>query len=146
MPGPGPGPAWRVRVAAADDLEWLALHDGHLGHRELAAKVAAGEVLVAESDSGRAGLLRLDHLWSAVPFVALVRVLPEARRRGAGRALVEAARARAREQGAPLLLSSATGGEPDALAWHRAVGFEEWGILPGLNPDGAGEVFFRSTL
>jgi GNAT superfamily N-acetyltransferase len=126
-----------------DDLEWLVLHDGHLGERELGRKIDAGEVLVAESDGERLGLLRLDHLWSSVPFVALLRVLPEARRRGAGRALVEAARALARGRGAPLLLSSATGNEPDALAWHRAVGFEEWGVLPGLNPGGAGEVFFR---
>ena len=133
----------RVRAAGRGDLPWLAAHDGHLSEPELAVKVDAGEMLVAEADGRPVGLLRLDHLWSSVPFVALVRVLPEARRRGAGRALVEAARAEARERGAPLLLSSATGEEPEAIAWHRAVGFEEWGVLPGLDEGGAGEVFFR---
>jgi len=132
-----------VRPATQADLPWLTEHDGHLGAERIAAKVAGREVLVAEVDGVPAGMLRLDHLWSAVPYMALVRVLAPFRRQGVGRALVGAVCEHAREMGADFVLSSATGDEPEPQAWHRAVGFEPCGELSGINPGGVGEVFFR---
>ncbi len=135
-----------VRVAEPADLAWIALHDGHLDPPSLALKVAASEVLVAEAAGARVGLLRLDHLWSSVPFVAQVRVAEASRRRGVGAALVEFVAHRCRAQGAAMLLSSVTAGEPAPLAWHLAVGFAECGRLSGLNRDGQDEIVLRMAL
>lgn len=135
-----------VRGAAEDDLPWLVANDGHLDEAGLRPKLDAGEIVVAEVDGERVGLLRLDHLWSTVPFVALVRVGEPARRRGVGRALVAFAADRARARGANVLLSSATADEAEPQAWHLAIGFEECGFIAGLNPDGVGEVIFRRRL
>jgi GNAT superfamily N-acetyltransferase len=132
-----------VRSAESRDLRWLAEHDGHLDARVLAGKVASGEVLVAEVDGAIAGLLRFDLLWSAVPFVAQVRVLDHFQRLGVGRALLDALAERARASGATFLLSSATCDEREPQAWHWAVGFEECGQLSGINEGGVAEVVFR---
>jgi GNAT superfamily N-acetyltransferase len=135
-----------VRVADAGDLPWLVEFDGHLDAPAIAAKVAAAEVVVAESAGEPVGLLRLDQLWSSLPFVALVRVAEPARRSGIGSALVTFVAERARAQGATMLLSSSAAGEIGPLRWHLAVGFEECGRLRGLNPGGADEVVYRVPL
>lgn len=132
-----------VRPATERDLPWLVEHDGHLGAELLARKVGQGEVLLAELDGEPAGLLRLDHLWSLVPYVTLVRVIEPYRRRGVGRALVDAACDHARQIGWGFLLSSATAGEAAPRAWHLAVGFQPCGVLTQLNDDGTDEEFYR---
>ena len=114
-----------VREGDERDLAWLAANDGHLDKSGLRPKLAAGEIVVAEIEGELVGLLRLDHLWSAVPFIALVRVVEPARRRGVGRALVAFTAHRARARGADVLLSSATADEAAPQAWHLAVGFQE---------------------
>jgi len=46
-----------------------------------------------------------------------------------------------------VLLSSSQANEPyPSQAWHRAMGFEECGIISGINEKGIGEVFFRKSL
>ena len=136
----------RVRTAAGHDLDWLAEHDGHLDRAGVAAKLERREVLVAELDGVPAGMLRFDLLWSAVPFVALVRVDESARRRGVGRALVEGLCVRAQALGAAFVLSSATGDEAEPQAWHKAVGFQPCGELQGINDDGVGEIVYLLRL
>ena len=135
-----------VREGDQRDLAWLVANDGHLDESALRPKLAAGEIVVAEMDGERVGLLRLDHLWSAVPFVALVRVVEPVRRRGVGRALVAFTADREQARGADALLSSATADEAAPQAWHLAVGFQECGFIAGLNPGGVGEVMFRRRL
>jgi len=56
-------------------------------------------------------------------------VLPEARGRGVGRALVEAALDWAREQGCSEFASDTEAGNEISTAAHRAVGFEEVGMI-----------------
>jgi len=100
-------------------------------------------VFLAEVGGRPAGLVRIDLLWSRIPFVAQVRVLEGDRCRGVGRAMMEFVRARARAQGVGFVLSSSAADEAEPQAWHRAVGFEECGFVARLNHDAVGEVFFR---
>jgi aminoglycoside 6'-N-acetyltransferase I len=62
---------------------------------------------------------------SPVPFVEGWYVEPAWQRRGIGRALIEAAEARAREAGCTELASDAELDNTDGIAAHRAVGFDE---------------------
>ena len=77
-----------VREASEADLAWCLSNDGHLDEAALLSKIRAGEIMVAESDGALAGLLRFDLMWSAVPFIAQLRVLEGYRRRGVGQALL----------------------------------------------------------
>ena len=133
-----------VRPATIAELAFAG-QDGYITTPILQRKIAEQEVFVASLGGELAGYLRLEHLWSQVPYVALVRVMPPFRRRGVGRALLHYVCERARAQGHHTLYSSSTGNEAEPQAWHRHMGFEECGLIAGIN-DGVGELFFRKTL
>jgi GNAT superfamily N-acetyltransferase len=135
-----------VRFARPADRDWCAAQDPHASPELLSQKIAAGEVAVAERDGRAVGYLRLEYLWATLPFISLIRVLEEERRQGVGRAILAFLEAALRGRGHDLLLSSSQVDEPSPQAWHRAVGFEECGILVGVNAGGVGEVFFRKRL
>lgn len=103
------------------------------------------EIVVAERGGGPVGALHLEYLWSSVPYIALIYVLPEHRRQGVGRALLRFAETFLGGQGHGALYSSSQADEPGPQAWHRHAGFEECGIVAGINK-GVGEVFFRKRL
>jgi len=92
------------------------------------------------------GYLRLEYLWSTVPYIGVIFVQGAYQQRGIGRAMLHFLEAFLRSKGYKILLSSSQVNEPSPQAWHRAVGFEECGILAGVNEDGIGEVFFRKLL
>lgn len=133
-----------VRFAAPEDLRFLQQHS-QVPARVLGRKVEWQEVFVAEWRGSLIGALHLEHLWSSVPYVALIYVLPEYRRRGVGRALLRFVETHLRGQGHAALYSSSQADEPEPQAWHRRMGFEECGIIAGIN-DGVGELFFRKRL
>lgn len=134
-----------VRFAVAEDLDF-ASRDSHVPPETLRGKIERREVIVAERDGNRSGYLRLEYLWSAVPYVALIRVSPEFRRGGVGKAMLRFVEDYLRERGHAVLYSSSQADEPEPQAWHRHVGFEECGYIAGINRGGVGEVFFRKRL
>ena len=134
-----------VRFAGRSDLDFVG-RDGFIPPEVVARKIAEKEVIVAEVDGQPAGYLRLEYLWSLVPYVALIWVRPALRRQGVGRALLAFAGEFLRQEGHDVLYSSSQADEPAPQAWHRHVGFEECGLIAGLNEGGVGEVFFRWRL
>lgn len=134
-----------VRRAVAADLPFVG-QDGYLPGPALRQKVARGDVVVAERDGACVGYLRLEWLWSRLPYVELIRVLPGHRRGGVGRALLAHVAAALAADGHGALYSSSQADEPEPQAWHRHVGFEECGFLAGVNDGGVGEVFFRMPI
>lgn len=134
----------RVRFAAPADLDFLRRRS-HVTAEVVERKVLWREIVVAELEGGLVGALHLEYLWSSVPYIAQIHVLPEYQRRGIGRALLRFVETFLSEQGHAILYSSSQADEPEPQAWHRHVGFEECGIIAGIN-DGVGEVFFRKRL
>lgn len=89
---------------------------------------------VARASDGAAlgfaeGALRHDHVdgtsTSPVAFLEGIFVLPEARRRGIARQLVETLARWGREMGCREFASNALAENLDSHAFHRAAGFEE---------------------
>jgi GNAT superfamily N-acetyltransferase len=135
----------RVRFATPGDVTWCVAHDD-LPADVLLRKIAVEEILLAERDPGRVGFLRLEYLWSVVPYIGMIRVLEPYRSQGVGRALLVFLEDYLRAHGHTVLLSSSQVNEPLPQAWHRHMGFVECGILTGINEGGVGEVFFRKAL
>ena len=90
-------------------------------------KLERDELLVAE-DEGIVGYLMWTKIWR-MPWVEFVRVLVDHRRQGVGRALVNDLEDRLRAAGGWMLVSSSSGNDKDAIAWHRAIGFEDGGRI-----------------
>lgn len=136
----------QIRTATPADEPICAGWDEYLAPAFLAYKAANGELVLAEMDGNPIGYLRLEYLWGAVPYIGLIRVVPELRGRGVGKAILAHVEAACRAQGHRALYSSSQVNEAEPQAWHRAVGFVECGAIAGINPGGIGEVFFRKEL
>src|SRR5688500_12539036 len=76
-----------VRVATLNDLAFVS-QDQYLPDTIVQRKIGEGEVFVATVNSELVGYMRLEHLWSVIPYIALIRVLPVYRRQGIGKALL----------------------------------------------------------
>ncbi len=135
-----------VRFATIEDLEWCVREDSEINEAIVKRKIEEREIIVAEVDGQLVGHLRLEYLWSQVPYIGLIRVLPEYRRKGIGKALLHFLEEFLRSKGHSVLFSSSQANEPEPQAWHRHVGFEECGFIAGINDGGIGEVFFRKVL
>ena len=133
------------RFASSADLAFVQ-QDRYLSADVVRHKIEHHEVIVAERDTVLLGYLRLEYLWSLVPYIALIWVLPDHRRKGAGKAMLLFLETFLRDNGHDALYSSSQADEPEPQAWHRHMGFEECGIIADLNDDGVGEVFFRKRL
>jgi GNAT superfamily N-acetyltransferase len=85
--------------------------------------------LLAEEDGAAVGTGRLTPGWHSPPGVtrADVRVLPSARGRGVGSALLDELQLRADALGAPMLEVEVRDDDPGSLAWIEGKGFREVG-------------------
>ena len=134
-----------VRVATAGDLAFVS-QDGYLPDFVVERKVSDGDVSIALRGGEPVGYLRLEWLWSKLPYIELIRVLEPSRRVGVGQALLAHVAAEVASRGHAVLYSSSQADEPEPQAWHRRMGFQECGLLAGLNEGGVGEVFFRKAV
>ncbi|MBY4609037.1 GNAT family N-acetyltransferase [Rhizobium sp. 9T] len=133
-----------VKVASASqaDIDWLVREDASAGRAWVSRCVALGEYLVAREDSEIVGFLRFSRFWGKVPYMEMIRVLPDHRRSGIGTALFLAWEKAMRGDGTRLLMTSSECDESRPQDWHRRNGFIETGTieLPGLQS--VPEVFF----
>lgn len=98
--------------------------------RDLLGAVPRATLLVAELDGTLVGFITGNALYDSARaadafFLNDLYVLPEARRRGAGRALVARLAAVARQRGAVCLWWGVDAGDDEALRFYGAIGAEE---------------------
>jgi predicted GNAT superfamily acetyltransferase len=134
-----------VRLAGPSDVEFVG-QDGFISQEILRRKIQEGEVFLLLVEGQPAGYLRIEFLWSLVPFISLIIIQEHHRKKGYSRALLGYVKEYLRAKGYDVLYSSSQLDEPQPQAWHRHMGFEECGILNGINAGGIGEVFFRIAL
>jgi N-acetylglutamate synthase-like GNAT family acetyltransferase len=135
-----------VRLATHADLTTCSSFDHTAGNTAIQYAIDQQAVVLAERNGKTIGYLRLEFLWSRVPYIALVMVIEDYRGQGVSRSMLDFIESQLRTNGHKFLLSSSEVAEASAQAWHRAVGFMECGIISGLNEGGIGEVFFRKNL
>ncbi len=136
-----------VRFASQTDLDGcIALDHSTMSAEIIRRKIAQREIIVAEKAGQLVGYLRLEYLWSTVPYIALIWVVEDQRHQGISRAILHYLENVLREQGHTALYSSSQANELEPQAWHRHVSFEECGFIVGINEGGIGEIFFRKAL
>jgi aminoglycoside 6'-N-acetyltransferase I len=129
-------------IVETDRNDWVRLRDalwpGSLADHDaetrdyFATRATTPIVFVAEVDGRVVGFLELDYrkyaagcTSSPVPFIEGWYVEPAHQGKGIGRALVEAAEARARAEGHDEMASDAEVDNADGIAAHLALGYEE---------------------
>jgi len=129
-------------ILETDRNDWVRLRDAlwpdSLWDHEVetrkhfARRSATLQVFVAEVEGRIVGFLEMDFrpyapacTTSPVPFIEGWYVDPAWQRRGIGRALIEAAEARARQRGYTEIASDAELDNADGIAAHRALGYVE---------------------
>jgi len=136
----------KVRHATLTDLPSCKLLDHSAIESAIRYAIEHQAVVVAECDGNIIGYLRLEFLWSRIPYIGLVWVVESHRDQGVGRSLLSFVETDLRTKGHQMLISSSQVDEPAPRDWHRSVGFVECGVLDGINKGGTGEVFFRKEL
>ena len=139
----------QIKVIFADEIDLdgcIALDHSTMPAEVIKRKVTQREIIVAEKAGQLVGYLRLEYLWSLVPYIALIWVVEDQRRQGIGKTLLCHLENVLREQGHAALYSSSQANEPEPQAWHRRTGFEECGFITGINGGEIGEIFFRKKL
>ena len=135
-----------VRFAGPEDLEWCVVEDGLVLEKIMRNKIVNDEIIVVEVDGQLTGYIRLEFLWSAIPYIGMFFVVDEYRKGGIGRKMQDFLEEHLRSRGYDMLLSSSHANEPEPQAWYRSIGFNECGIISCLNEGGIGEVFFMKRL
>ncbi|MHA2026608.1 MAG: GNAT family N-acetyltransferase [Candidatus Thorarchaeota archaeon] len=135
-----------VRFAGPDDLEWSVVEDNYVTEQVIRHKIVQNEIVIAELDGQPIGYLRLEYLWSNIPYIGVIFVIELYRHEGVGRKILAFLEDYLRSMGHDQLISSSQVNEPEPQAWHRAVGFSECGMISCINEGGIGEVFFRKPL
>ena len=132
-----------IRNAEPGDLPWLTAHDPHIAPDELEILLSLRRVLVCEDGGAPVGWLRWNLFWDNTPFLNLIFLLPEYRRRGLGRELLRFWEAAMTAQGYTRLLTSTQSNE-DAQHFYRALGYTDAGVL--LLPGEPAELLFLREL
>jgi len=135
-----------VRFAGPEDLEWCVVEDGLVIEKIMRNKIVNDEIIVVEVDGQLIGYIRLEFLWSTIPYIGMFFVVDEYRKSGIGRKMQDFLEEHLRSRGYDMLLSSSHANEPEPQAWYRSIGFNECGIISCLNEGGIGEVFFMKRL
>jgi len=136
----------RVRLGALRDIDWCVTEDKNVDREILRRKIESNEILIAELGDQIVGYLRLEYLWSRMPYISMINVQKELRGQGIGRSILKFLEDYLRKKGHKSLMSWSQVNEEAPQRWHRSVGFKECGIIAGLNEGGIGEVFFRKLL
>lgn len=128
-----------IRFAEEADLPWLLAHDPHISPDELRNLLSLRRVLLCEGEGRIFGWLRWSLFWDNTPFLNMLYLLPDFRRRGFGRKLLRFWEAEMTAQGYSRLLTSTQSNE-EAQHFYRALGYRDAGVL--LLPGEAAELFF----
>lgn len=139
-----------VREATHADIRAIrAIDERIVGHgtpaERLARAIDGGQVAVAVVDGSLAGYARWQEFWDRIPLCVYVRVCPEHRRQGTGRALYAHLEHRFRREQRAFWLSSTEETNDISRRFHEALGFRRIGALSDLDQD-ADEIFYRKDL
>ncbi|MDF2650172.1 MAG: putative acetyltransferase protein [Paenibacillus sp.] len=135
-----------IRFGDTNDLHDVVNGDRHVPAHILIWKLQNQEIVIATDDNELVGYLRLEYLWSKYPYIGLIMVHPDYRGNGIGKRLLQFVEEHLKKKGIKALYSSSQVNEHDPQQWHRKMGFQECGIINGINEGDIGELFFMKKL
>ena len=136
----------QIKFASNEDKQLILKHEDYLKEKRLSQILENNEIILAYDKERNIGYLRYQLFWTKLPYLTLIIVDKEYRKKGVGRSLLLFLEKHLRSLGFNRLLSSSTANESDPQAWHKKVGFKEVGLVDEINIDGVGEKFFLKNI
>ena len=136
----------KIRFAEIKDLDSCVKLDLHKNIDTIKNKIAMKEVIVAENNNEVIGCLKIEYIWTHLPFISYIVIKNDFRASGIGRSMLTFLEEYLKNNGQDTLLSSTMTDAVNPQKWHLKMGFIECGMLCGINEDGVGEIFFKKIL
>jgi ribosomal protein S18 acetylase RimI-like enzyme len=133
-----------ISYAAEGDIRYLLRNDDHVPEGVMRGKVARQEMIVARVEGKPVGWLRFGHFWDFVPFLYMLAVEEEERRRGYATRMIEFWEGEMLRRGCGMVMTS-TQADEQAQHLYRRLGYRDCGavLFPGQLPL---EVFLVKSL
>lgn len=135
-----------IRFADFNDLKSCVELDLHKNIDTIKNKISMKEVIVAEVNNEVIGCLKIEYIWTHLPFISYIVIKKEFRSSGVGKSMLSFLEKYLKDNGQTILLSSTMADAVNPQKWHLKMGFAECGMLCGINDDGVGEIFFKKVL
>jgi GNAT superfamily N-acetyltransferase len=132
-----------IKVASDQDLAYLSQRDYHISPVMLKRKLEAGEILVAYEQQTPVGYLRFNYFWDNTPFMNLLFLEENVRRKGLGKQLVQHWEKMMQKNGYTRVMTSSLASE-EGQFFYRKLGYKDAGAL--LLENEALEIIFIKVL
>lgn len=136
----------KVRFADINDLKECIELDLHKNIDTIKNKISMKEVIVAEVNNEIIGCLKIEYIWTHLPFISYIVIRKDFRASGVGKTMLSFLQDYLKKNGQETLLSSTMTDAINPQKWHLKMGFIECGMLCGINDAGVGEIFFKKSL
>jgi GNAT superfamily N-acetyltransferase len=136
-----------IKFARLDDFKKIRLFDPHskyIDPEKIKNSLIQKEVIIALFGKKIVGIIKFSYLWATRPYIGLIFVKKEFRKKGVGRKLLAFLEKFLVKEGYSYLFISSEEDEKKPQAWHKKMGFFKCGVLSSINlPQSASrEVFF----
>lgn len=135
-----------IRFAEEKDFNSCVELDLHKNVNIIKNKIHMKEVIVAEHNNKIIGFLKIEYIWTHLPFISYIVIKKDYRANGIGKSMLSFLENYLKNNGQNTLLSSTMTDAVNPQKWHLKMGFIECGMLCGINEDGVGEIFFKKIL
>jgi ribosomal protein S18 acetylase RimI-like enzyme len=115
-----------IRTVEINDFQWLKENDKHISEKTLETKIKNKEILVVEEDGKMVGWLRYGLFWDNIPFMNMLFLLEEHRKKGIGKKLVKYWENNMKKNGYRNVLTSTQSNE-EGQHFYRKMGYTEIG-------------------
>lgn len=124
-------------------LNWLKQHENHISPEVLLHKIETQQILIANVKGSPIGWLRFGYFWDTIPFMNLLFLISDYRKKGIGSQFVKFWESEMKKQQHKIVMTS-TQSDETAQHFYRKIGYVENGSL--LFEDEPLEIIFRKSL
>ena len=132
-----------IRFATSQDYDYLVHNDRQIKPEVVKKKIEDAEIIVVLDNEQNIGWLRFNYFWDEIPFMNMLWIEEDYRRKGIGTRLVNFWETEMFQRDKNQVMTSTLSDEA-AQHFYRKLEYQDCGSL--LLPDEALEIFFLKSL
>ena len=132
-----------IRFATSQDYDYLVHNDRQIKPEVVKKKIEDAEIIVVLDNEQNIGWLRFNYFWDEIPFMNMLWIEEDYRRKGIGTRLVNFWETEIFQRDKNQVMTSTLSDET-AQHFYRKLEYQDCGSL--LLPDEALEIFFLKSL